>query len=430
MATNMVMAMAAMRRPDPSRSMQVGRSIPRRSSINWIVRGVLAALLLAFGALSLAAALASVIKNDDPARAHALAPWDGRVTAQLALKTVLDLQGKGAPFDESLAQRALRQDATAAAAVTALGLRAEEKKNTPQARQLFAYGQQLTRRDLLAQLWEIEDSVARGDISATLHHYDIALRISKQASEMLFPILVEAMGDDRIRSRLITTLTSEPPWAGLFIEYAAANGRNPNATASLFRDIELRKPIISNVAKELLIARLSAKGSVEEAWQYYASFRANARRDASRDPTFAAALTNPTVFDWQSVAADGLSASIDRNSLDVSASASVGGILVRQVQVLPPGSYRLTGHSVDIDQPDTALPYWVMTCQDGREVGRVAVPNSSSAGGNFSGLMTVPTNCPMQTLALMARSSDAIPALSGQFDRVQLAPAGQRGGNG
>lgn len=389
-----------------------------------MVRIVLAALLLAFGTLSVAAALALVIKSDDPTRAHALAPWDGRVTGQLALKTVLNLQGKGARFDESLAQRALRQDATTAAAVTALGLWAEEQKNTSRARQLFTYSQKLTRRNLVTQLWAIEDAVERGDISATLHHYDIALRTSKQASQMLFPILVEALGDEKVRTRLITTLTSEPPWAGLFIEYAAANGANPNATTSLFRNLELRKPIVSNVSKELLIARLIAKGLPEEAWHYYASFHANARRDASRDPTFAAALTNPTLFDWQSIASDGLSASMEINSLDVSASTSVGGILVRQVQVLPPGVYRVTGHSLNIDQPEVALPYWVLTCQDGREAGRVAVPNSSSAKGSFSGLMTVPTNCPIQTLALMARSADTMPALSGQFDRVQLAPAG------
>ncbi len=428
MVMNMVMATAAMRRPDLSPSPRGGSSISRRSPIDWMIRGALAVLSIALFALSVAAALASVIRSDDPARAYALAPWDGRVTAHLALKSVLDLQGKDRSSGGVLAQRALRQDATAASAVTALGMLADEEKDTLRARRLFAYGQLLTRRDLPAQLWAIEDSVARGDVAETLRHYDIALRTSKQASEILFPILVEAIGDDSVRSRLTTTLTAGPPWASLFIEYAAANGANPTATASLFRNLELRKPIVSNIAKELLIARLVAKDLFEDAWSYYAFLHANAHRYTSRDPTFAAALSNPTLFDWQSVAADGLSASMERNSLDVSASTSIGGIMVRQVQMLPPGEYRLSGHSVGIDQSEAALPYWVLTCQDGREAGRVVVPNSLSAKGSFSGSMTVPMNCPMQTLALMARSSDAMSALSGQFDRVHLAPTGQQGG--
>ena len=393
-----------------------------------MVRGALAVLSIAFLVISVAASLASVIKSNDPARAHAMAPWDGRVTAQLALTSLLNLRGKSERIGGILAQRALRQDATAAPAVTALGMLAQEKNDTPRARRLFAYGQLLTRRDLPAQLWAIEDSVARGDIASTLHHYDIALRTSKQASAILFPVLVEAIGDDRVRSRLITTLAAGAPWASLFIEYAAANGTNLKATALLFRDLELRNSIVPSIAKELVIARLAAKGSIEDAWRYYASLHTNARRDASRDPTFAAGLINPTLFDWQSVAADGLSASMDTNSLDVSASTSIGGILARQVQVLPPGQYRLHGHSVGIDQSEAALPYWVLTCQDGREAGRVIVPNSSSANGNFFGSMTVPMNCPMQTLALIARSSDAMTTLSGQFDRLELVPAGQQGG--
>lgn len=97
--------------------------------------------------------------------------------------------------------------------------------------------------------------------------------------------------------------------------------------------------------------------------------------------------------------------------------------MLQQSQLLPPGRYRLTGHSTAIEQVDTALPYWALSCQGGRELGRVEVPNSSVAGGVFSGTFNVPAGCPVQTLVLVARPSDAVSGLSGAFDRVELMPA-------
>lgn len=428
MAMNMVMAMAVIKRPDHSRRARRRGFISERSASAWGLRGAFAILAVALGAASVAGAFAASIRSTDPARAHALAPWDGRITGQLALKQSLDLQEKGAiSFDKGLARRALVQDATAVAAVTALGLQAEWERNKAQARRLFAYGQQLTRRDLLAQLWAIEDSVARNDVAGTVRHYDIALRTSKLASEILFPVLVNALDDAQIRADLVRTLISGPPWAGLFIEYAAANGNDPSATALLFRELDRRGRAVSSVARELLIARLASKGLFEEAWTYYVSFHSYSRREVSRDPNFTAELAYPTLFDWQLVAADGLSASIQSGLLDVGAPPSVGGVLVRQTQMLPAGEYVLNGHSIGIEQSETGRPYWALTCHDGREIGRIAVPNSAMGKGNFSGSITVPADCPVQVLALIARPSDVMPGLRGQFDRLQLTQIGQRG---
>jgi hypothetical protein len=386
-----------------------------------MMRAVLALLAALLGVVSVAGAFATLIASKDPIRAHTLAPWDGRITAQLALKQFLHHQAKkSSPPNKNLARRALVQDPTAVAAVAALGLHAEEENKKAEARHLFAYSQRLTRRDLTTRLWAIEEAVARNDIIGALRHYDIALRTSRRAPEILFPILVNAIADSRIRAGLIDRLATEPPWYGLFIEYAASHGSKPASTALLFRSLHDRGLVVSSVARELLIARLVSGGLLEEAWTYYASFRLNVRRDQARDSNFSDELPNPTLFDWQPIGVNGLSASIQQGLLDVSAPPSVGGALVRQIQMLPAGTYRLTGQSVGIEQPENARPYWLLTCQDGRELGRVSVSNSSVAEGTFSGLITVPASCPTQTLALIARASDSMSGLTGQFDRVQL----------
>ena len=98
--------------------------------------------------------------------------------------------------------------------------------------------------------------------------------------------------------------------------------------------------------------------------------------------------------------------------------------MLTQVQVLPPGAYRLVGRSSGLDQPEASRPYWALTCRDGRELGRVAVPNSAQAEGQFAGELRVPAGCPVQVLALIARPSDDVSGVSGQIDAAQLVPAG------
>ena len=96
--------------------------------------------------------------------------------------------------------------------------------------------------------------------------------------------------------------------------------------------------------------------------------------------------------------------------------------MLRQLQLLPSGNYRLKGHSSGLDQAGAAAPYWALACSDGREIGRVIIPPSTSANGVFSGLLAVPEGCSVQTLTLVARPSDVITGLSGQIDHVALIP--------
>ncbi len=92
----------------------------------------------------------------------------------------------------------------------------------------------------------------------------------------------------------------------------------------------------------------------------------------------------------------GFSASIQRDGqgavFDFFAPASLGGALLQQIQFLPPGGIgMLSGRSSGINQPVESQPYWILTCTDnGRELGRVAVPNSDQAGGAFCRISACP----------------------------------------
>lgn len=401
---------------------------PRRSAAEWGVRGALAIAAAGLGYFSATHSLAYMIRGSAPERAHALAPWDGRITALLSEKlsgpyvTVADRRRASA-----LAILALRQDPTAVAAVATLGINAQVLGDTARARQIFAYSEMLSRRDLRTRLWAIEDAVARHNVPGVLRSYDIALRTSRIAPDLLFPILSSAISDAGIRQALVTTLVKRPAWGDQFIDYVSGNGPDPRATVSLFEAIHSQGLNLPAESPAVLIRRLLDEGHVDDAWHFYASITPGVDYRMSRDPGFTANPISPTPFDWQPITDSGVSATIQRGEqggiFDFVVPPNLGGPLLRQTQLLPPGDYAIEGRSIGIDQADGALPYWALICGQGRELGRVTIPNSTQANGRFVGRFTVPVGCPVQQLQLVARPSEALSGLTGQIDDVRLRPA-------
>lgn len=402
--------------------------LPRRSPKEWAVRIALALLALVLGYFAVTHSLGQVLRTKAPEQAYWLAPYDGRITAYLSAK----MSGPGVSAEDRaesdrLARLALRQDPTAVAAVSTLGINAQLRGDTEAARRYFEYSDKLSRRDLRTRLWLIEDAVAREDIPEALRHYDIALRTSRGAPDLLYPVLGSAISDATIRNELVKTLAAKPLWTESFIGYAAGNS-DTVSVARLFQDLRRLNVVIPDPARASVIGRLVTEENYAAAWSYYSSVWPNFDRRRSRDPSFAANLTAPSPFDWATLGRDaGISTVIQSSKEDgvfeFSAPATVGGPLLQQLQVLPTGDYLIEGRTIDLDQADTARPYWALICTNGRELGRVEVPNSSENGGVFRGRFTVNAGCPAQYLRLVARPSNAIGGLSGQIDDVQLRPA-------
>lgn len=410
---------------------RTSRSRPRtgasqnRSTGEWAVRGALAvgALIIAYN--SIGSTLANVVVKADPAAAHTLAPSDGRFTAALASREFsaspdTDANAKTA----NLARRALLQDATAVDALSVLGLQAQLRSDEATSDRIFAYSVELSRRELQPQLWAIEYAVQRGDIEGALANYDSALRTSQRARDILFPALAGAVSEPLVRDPLLDLLVSDPVWGPTFLRYAASLAPDPESVVQLFRAGTARGLDIENDERAAVVQRLNARNLMDEAWGFYTTFRPGAERNRSRDPDFRLDTDRPAPFDWTVRSATGLSAAIiprqDGGVLDFAAPPSTRATVVRQVQLLPPGDYRIEGRSSGIDQPDRSRPYWTLECRGAGELGRVDLPNSTEADGRFSGRFAVPADCPVQTLSLVVRSSDNIAGVSGQIEHVQL----------
>lgn len=400
----------------------------KRSPKDWFARIALALGLFVAGYFGVKESVANVLVKVNPAQAHLVAPANGVITAADA-ETVFTAHPV---VDERalsirLARQALRDDPTAVKALNVLGLQAQLRNDTARADRIFSFSTQLSRREIRAQIWAIEDAVSRGDIVGALRHYDIALRTSPDVQAMLFPTLNAALVEPRIRAELLRIFKTKPIWEKNFIAYVAPSGIDPEATMRLFAEGRRSGLIVPEKQRADLINALYNSGKVDLAWDTYKQLRRGVVRNRSRDPHFTVSADSPTIFDWRTGQDPGLSAAIFKSNkgvglLDFDVPPSNSGVLVRQTELLPAGVYRLEGQSKGIDQPARSQPYWVLTCQDGRELGRVPVPNSAQNGGRFKGSFTVSQNCPIQTLSLVAISSDDISGVSGQIVRAQLVP--------
>lgn len=174
-----------------------------------------------------------------------------------------------------------------------------------------------------------------------------------------------------------------------------------------------------------IVNALVTSNAFEDAWAYYRTMRSSVNRHQSRDPEFSQQLTAPTAFDWTPRMSDaGLTATIERTDtsgvFDFAAPATVGGIVLEQLQLLPPGRYQLGGRSTGIEETPQSAPYWLLVCTDGRELGRVVLANASKNNGRFEGTFVVDTSCPAQVLRLIVRPTSAVSGVSGQIERVLL----------
>jgi hypothetical protein len=409
--------------------MKAFSNMKHRTRSDWGVRVILAAVVGALGYFAAAQSLAEALPDSQIELAHQLAPHNARITAKLSrVRMLSDPKLINRAEEERLAVAALRADPTAIPAVTTLGFVKQVRGDIAGARRLFAYSDRLSRRDLITRLWLIEDAVARDNAAEALHHYDVALRTNKAAPDILFPVLATASNDPVIAAALVKTLSARPAWAVPFLWFASGHSGDPGATARLFADLHRAKVPVSQEAQASLINALIDDRDLQGAWSYYALVRKGADRRRLRDPEFAAMLETPSRLDWVPANNDtGLSATIQPGArggiLDFSVPPSMGGEMVQQMQLLPPGEYIMDGHSLEVDQGPGALPYWLLKCAaDGRELGRVIVSNSAENGGRFAGRFTVPADCTAQYLVLVARASDGMTGVTGQIDSVQLRP--------
>ena len=389
---------------------QVERVVPRALTI------ALAVALLLLGVQSARWVFAATIVGVDPERAYALDPYNARIAGNWGLKQ----QSGNAPDSRKRARQialaAFNADPTEVSSLVILGLDAQLAGHVEQARRLFGLSERLSRRDLVTQLWFIEDEVSKDNILGALRHYDIALRTKRDASGILFPVLASAASDSTVRSAIVRMLAAEPIWTQDFLIYAAQSAPDVGAAARLIVAAERGKVAISDGVRAIIGDRLIRKNDFAAAWSVYTAEGARPSEQLVRDPEFRRPLSLPSAFDWRLANEVGISTSVaDGGGLEFSVAGGSGGRIARQLLMLPKGRYVFTSvGKVEVSQDRE--PYWTMTCAQGSMLFRAAI------GGQGNDSFVVGPNCQAQWLDLHSPTNDNAVELTGNVTSISVTP--------
>lgn len=376
----------------------------RRALVVGPVAVVVAALV---GAVSLSNALAS----RSPALAVRLWPWNGLAGATLSTKSLLRQQYGDAA---ALALEAVRSEPANAPAIRTRGLGLEGTGK--QAGTLLNLAERFSRRDLLTNLWLIEDASRRNDIPAALRHYDIALRTSPASHQLLFPILVEALSEPEIAKALLPMLAARPPWLVPFLEHGASAGTADPALVELVQRLDGGEPGLPESFKRFLIRKLAERNRVDAALGLY-------RRWAGGSAVSGGSLDKVgewQPFDWILVEGAGFGATPELGGGLSFYGGEGGGKVAERLLHLAPGSGQLVSRTTFNERPADATVQWLLACSGGQQLAAGPIGNAPLDVLRFE----IPDrpDCRYQVLVLElpagAASSDS--GVSGRVTNIEI----------
>jgi hypothetical protein len=383
---------------------------------------IAAALVLLWIAWRIVAATAADnLAATDPQAALRWSP--GHAAALTALADQLLLPAIGAAPDAAksfdpnrvaaLAARALAANPLEERALRQLSDVAEASADDSRADALMQLALERSKRDFQAQTWQFKQRLSAQDYAAALENIDAILRVWPQEQPVVLPVLTQFAIDPRSAPALKALLRSDPPWRRWFLTRFPAETTHPVEMTSFFADLTGGPhPLTADDVRPYL-DRLVALGEYQLAFAARASFS---------DPDWSASLGNVNdgefdrpidglPFGWEIQPARSVTAAI----VDESASnralrvdfrgASLFYHHVRQLLLLQPGTYALSGKVRALSLENPRGLEWMVQCAAGDKavLGETERTAGTLPWREFSTRFTVPATpaCAVQTLTLV-----------------------------
>ena len=356
----------------------------------------------------------------------ALALWPGAIprVAIAARQVGTDAGAASLAAASSSAAKALRSEPANVQAARTLSLINAQRGRLGVANRMIDYAQTLSRRDLATELYLIERFVQSGDVGGALRHYDHALRTSRKSADLLMPVLVQAIGDSSIRRQLGELLRMNPPWRYEFFGRVLIDAGDVEALRDLMTRAALRsaEPGGATFTRQL-VGRLLAAKAYDEAFAAYRAATGQASAPLLRDGEFETRNLVPP-FDWW-FSDDPLLYAVPENvsgadgafALRIIAKDAKAGPVAKQLLLLSPNRYRLSGRMGGLEGEAGTLMAQVACVDDDRVLGKATLPVRDA--GRFQVDIGFDASCPAQWLSF-ATSGPEVGETAFWIDSVML----------
>ena len=387
---------------------------PRRPTLPNFISFAMAVALVWLGGQFLMQGVSDNLLDNKPDLAVL---WKGDSSDAVAQMARYRLQTRDPSGAARLAKKALQLSPLNARAITTYGLAMEAQRQPVVAGRAMTLAGQRGWRDLITQVWLFRRDLLLADFKDAFDHADALMRRVPAPPAPVLRILAVAARDPNAIRPLADRLAANPSWRVPFFIYLGAYEKPPatDITGQLLTRLEASPARPTDEEIGFYLAALAVQGKYQEAEAAWRQLTPGARAGYVHDGDFELPARS-TPFDWWLQSGVGWTASID-NSPDPSHGHALridyDGVSkpapLRQLIVLPPGAYRLSGRMLDAGDGGSAAFAWRVICV--QAVDPLAnAPSPAGPAGQwhaFSADFAVPTTgCPAQLLDLAVDRGD------------------------
>jgi hypothetical protein len=175
----------------------------------------------------------------------------------------------------------------------ALSRDAQNTSTTTNTKTLMKIAQRMSRRDMIVQLWNIEQSASENKISEALRQYDIGMRVNATRRTYFFPALLTRINNEKFRAGLAKYISKNPPWLDEFMNYSIAQTDRPSLIAALISEGGgLPKEEKFRATEGALLAKLFITEGPSSARSFYTTFKYEATAKTLNSLNFDSISTN------------------------------------------------------------------------------------------------------------------------------------------
>lgn len=324
-----------------------------------------------------------------------------------------DLQAPAQAVRED-ALSALKRDPTSAKALALLALANPEETERAQA---ALTASRLNRRDLALQGLVLETYLARGDYEGTIETLDAILRVHPTYDNRFFPVLGQALEDERTVPVFDRILDGSSPWHERFIGNYSI--RQDSLVTNLAQ-LRVNKPLADQTFDRSLIRKLAARGDIEAALAVFRAVGGGARDEDLAAGELGWSGEFPP-FDWQFVDEGDIRAqpSRDGQRLEIFARPGEGGAVAERIVPIPqaPFGIEVTQEAenarqaadvrIELSCPGASAPFFVQPL---------------SQGSNTLAIEGTP-GCSQARLVINARAFTGRATLRTELSRIEFNPS-------